>query len=211
MKVGRYPTRATVRIGALLWLTVAACGAEATNPPPYDGEAITQHRSQKDASMRDSPHSPFRTAPGVQFSPLKYFSPDKSWVFRSTLQVYEKPEAVTILDTQGRKREGVILGFLTFVRDGRAHLLRVYRMAGPGGSVHCAIWFTDHTTGSTTYEVGRYLDFAKSDDPANNYTIDFNLAYNPYCAYSPVYGCAVPRKEDRLDLAITAGEKKWHE
>ena len=43
------------------------------------------------------------------------------------------------------------------------------------------------------------------------YTLDFNLAYNPYCAYSSAYGCAIPRKEDWLDLAITAGEKKWHD
>ena len=49
------------------------------------------------------------------------------------------------------------------------------------------------------------------DDPEHVYTLDFNLAYNPYCAYTPAYGCAVPRKEDHLDLAITAGEKKWHE
>lgn len=161
--------------------------------------------------MRDRPYSPFRTAPGVQFSPLKYFPPDSSWVFQSKLQCYERPEIITILDTKARKREGVIFGFLTFVRDGREHFLRVYRMTGPGGISHYAIWFTDLTTGNATYEVGRYLDFEKSDDPEHNYTIDFNLAYNPFCAYSPAYGCAVPRKEDRLDLAITAGEKKWHE
>ena len=52
--------------------------------------------------------------------------------------------------------------------------------------------------------MGRYLDFEKVDDPEHVYTLDFNLAYNPYCAYTSAYGCAIPRKEDRLDLAITA-------
>jgi uncharacterized protein (DUF1684 family) len=211
MKFPRRTRRAAVRIIALIWLSGAALGAEVSNPPAPDNEPVAQHRLKRDAFMRESPQSPFQAAPGVQFSPLKYFPPDRSWVFRSTLRLYETPEAVTIFDTKGRKREGVIFGYLTFSCEGRSHLLRIYRMPGPGGSAHYAIWFTDQTTGSTTYEVGRYLDFDKSDDPGHNYTINFNLAYNPYCAYSPAYGCAVPRKEDRLDLAITAGEKKWHD
>ncbi len=161
--------------------------------------------------MRDNPQSPFKHDPTVMFAPLKYFPPNAAWVFQSTLQPYPKPEPVTILDTKGRKREGVIYGFLTLVKDGCSHTLRFYRMTTPGGGFHHAVWFTDRTTGDTTYEVGRYLDFEKVDDPQHVYTLDLNLAYNPYCAYTSVYGCAVPRKEDRLDLAITAGEKKWHD
>ena len=85
-------------------------------------------------------------------------------------------------------------------------------MAGPvPGSYHYSLWFTDLTTGKETYEVGRYLDFLKDEDPDYVYTLDFNLTYNPYCAYSPAYSCPIPRKEDHLDLAVTAGEKKWHE
>lgn len=110
-----------------------------------------------------------------------------------------------------RERHGVIYGFLTIERDGHTYTLRVYRMTTAQGGVYYAVWFTDRTTGDTTHEVGRYLDFEKVDDPDHVYTLDFNLAYNPYCAYTHAYGCAIPRKEDHLDLAITAGEKKWHE
>lgn len=56
-----------------------------------------------------------------------------------------------------------------------------------------------------------YLVFELSDDPEHVYTLDFNGAYSPYCSYSPAYGCAIPRQEDFLDLAITAGEKRWHD
>jgi len=47
-------------------------------------------------------------------------------------------------------------------------------------------------------------------DPEYNYTLDFNKAYNPYCAYNSAYTCPIPREEDHLDLAIEAGEKNFH-
>lgn len=193
---------------AALGLTGAVRAAEMDE---HSVAAILKFRAEKDVSMRDSPQSPFKHEPQVAFAPLKYFPPDPAWVFRSKLQVYPEQQSVTILDTKGRKRDGVIHDFLTIAKDGRTHTLRVYRMSGPGSSAYYAVWFTDRTTGDTTYEVGRYLDFEKADDPEHVYTLDFNLAYNPYCAYTPAYGCAIPRKEDHLDLAITAGEKKWHE
>jgi uncharacterized protein (DUF1684 family) len=179
--------------------------------PGFDAKAILKHRADKDAYMRDSPQSPFKRPPAVVFAPLKYFPPDAAWVFQSKLTPYPRQEPVTILDTKGRQREGVIFGYLTLVKDGARHTLRVYRMKVAGSADYFAVWFTDRTTGVTTYDVGRYLDFEKHEDPDHVYTLDFNLAYNPYCAYTSAYGCAIPRKEDRLDLAITAGEKKWHD
>jgi hypothetical protein len=187
-----------------------AAGAESSPAAGFDAAAILQARAEKDATMRDHEQSPFKRPPAVAFAPLKYFPPDPGWVFRSKLTPYANPEPVTILDTKGRTREGVIFGYLTFTKDGTTHPLRVYRMKTATGH-YFALWFTDRTTGDTTYAVGRYLDFEKVDDPDHLYTIDFNRAYNPYCAYTPAYGCAIPRKEDRLDLAITAGEKKWHD
>ncbi len=182
----------------------------AAESPALDPAATLAARARKDAALRDHPTSPFNHEPKVGFSPLNYFPPDASWVFPSKFQRYPEQVPVTILDTKGRSRSGVIHGFLTLVRDGRTHTLRVYRMTTPGGGFYHAVWFTDRTTGDTTYEVGRYLDFEPVDDPDHLYRIDFNTAYNPYCAYSPAYGCAIPRQEDRLDLAVTAGEKKWH-
>lgn len=193
-------------LGVALCLGSSAVAAQ----PVFDAAAILAARADKDAAFRDSPQSPFKTAPAVEFAPLKYFPPAAAWVFQSKLTPYPKEEAVTILDTKGRKREAFIHGYLTLVKDGVAHQLRVYRIKLPGSGEHYAVWFTDRTTGDTTYDVGRYLDFVKADDAEHVYTLDFNLAYNPYCAYTTAYGCAIPRKEDHLDLAITAGEMKWH-
>jgi uncharacterized protein (DUF1684 family) len=73
-----------------------------------------------------------------------------------------------------------------------------------------SIWFTDKTTNEESYGVGRYVDFELNMNSDFIYTVDFNYAYNPYCAYSSEYSCAIPTKEDYLDIAIEAGEKKFH-
>ncbi len=190
----------------LISLTCIA-GTSATDPIAE----ILHGRAEKDAYMRDNPASPFNYEKHpVEFSPLHYFEPDLNWVFESNLTVYAEPEAVTILDTKGRERKGHIYGHLNFTKDGTLHRVRVYRMASDD-TFYYSISFTDRSTGDSTYEVGRYLNFELSTEPDHVYKLDFNQAYNPYCAYTPAYGCAIPREEDFLDLEITAGEKKWHD
>ncbi len=77
----------------------------------------------------------------------------------------------------------------------------------PGERPHLSVWFTDRTTGIETYPVGRYVNVDNLDsDPGHLYVIDLNKAYNPYCAYSDFFTCAVPGREDHLDLAVRAGE-----
>ncbi len=69
--------------------------------------------------------------------------------------------------------------------------------------------FTDATTGDKSYGSGRYLEFFKQDIHDNTLRLDFNKAYNPYCAYSSGYKCPIPPKENRLPVAIEAGEKNF--
>jgi len=71
--------------------------------------------------------------------------------------------------------------------------------------------FKDLSNGDQSYGSGRFLDF-KADDVINitNVVLDFNYAYNPYCAYNKNYSCPLPPEENHLDVAIYAGEKKWH-
>ncbi|ANH81918.1 hypothetical protein A8C56_13905 [Niabella ginsenosidivorans] len=70
--------------------------------------------------------------------------------------------------------------------------------------------FKDATNGKETYETGRYLDLKTTDIKNNRLTLDFNKAYNPYCAYVATgYSCPVPPKENHLPVAIKAGEQKF--
>ena len=69
--------------------------------------------------------------------------------------------------------------------------------------------FTDITTGDETYGSGRYIDILTTDIVNNTAVLDFNKAYNPYCAYTTGYNCPVPPKENYLPVAIKAGEKTF--
>ena len=71
--------------------------------------------------------------------------------------------------------------------------------------------FTDRTNGHETYGGGRYLDAPLPEANAPEITLDFNRAYNPYCAYNNAYSCPVPPAENRLQVAIPAGEKSFHD
>jgi uncharacterized protein len=135
-------------------------------PEPRENfRAEMARRAEKDDYFRDDPASPFNTEKHpVEFSPLHYFAPTAEWVFESQLVTYEAPEAVVIFDTKGRERAGHVYGHLSFTKAGVTHLVRVYRMPIEG-RFYYGLWFTDRTTGESTYEVGRYLDFELSDDP----------------------------------------------
>ena len=69
--------------------------------------------------------------------------------------------------------------------------------------------FGDYTNGETSYGGGRYLDLQRKDFSNKSVTIDFNLCYNPYCAYSTGYSCTVPPVENYMKIEIMAGEKKY--
>ncbi|MEI9956742.1 MAG: DUF1684 domain-containing protein [Ferruginibacter sp.] len=69
--------------------------------------------------------------------------------------------------------------------------------------------FTDATSGDESYGSGRYIDILTTDIKNNTVTIDFNKAYNPYCAYTTGYNCPIPPRENYLIVAVKAGEKSF--
>jgi uncharacterized protein (DUF1684 family) len=80
------------------------------------------------------------------------------------------------------------------------------RLLEPGaGENEVSIFFRDATTGHESYSVGRYVDAVPLGD--DRYALDFNRAYNPACAFSPLYNCPIPPRENRLPVPIRAGER----
>jgi uncharacterized protein (DUF1684 family) len=109
-------------------------------------------------------------------------------------------------------------GILRFQIRGNRYQLTVYQMASLRNSSkfrdYLFVPFTDSTSGNSTYGGGRYIDLLTTDIQNGNLILDFNKAYNPYCAYAPGYQCPIPPKENKLPVAIRAGEKlfgKAHE
>jgi len=104
-------------------------------------------------------------------------------------------------------------GRLDFMIDGKEYLLYVYQskdlMQTEEYKDYLFVPFTDATTGDETYGSGRYLEFFKKDIVGNTLQLDFNKAYNPYCAYAPNFKCPIPPKENFLPVAIKAGEMNF--
>lgn len=192
-------------------LSVTGCKKELTEEEKNYIARIERERDEKNNFMKNDPASPFNREPKTPFEPLKYFDVDPAYVFKSKLIRYSRQDTITIFGTKGEERKAVRLGYLNFFFEGKQHKVNVYEgYSRKTGEKYYSIWFTDKTTNDETYGVGRYIDFELNENPDYVYTLDFNTAYNPYCAYSPEYSCAIPTKEDVLDIAVRAGEKKFH-
>lgn len=114
----------------------------------------------------------------------------------------------------GTSNEYKRYGFLNFELNGKKYKLTAYQSVALFQNAsyknHLFVPFMDNTTGETSYEGGRYLDLSISDIKDGKFKIDFNKAYNPYCAYSNGYRCPQPPKDNILNAAIEAGEKKYN-
>jgi len=205
----------TVIISAVLilisQLLFTSCGKKYTPEQEKYISKVKISRETKNLEFMNDPNSPFNQDPKANFHALNYYDVDPGWVFQSKLTEYTKQDTITVYGTKGETRKAVRFGYLTFNKNNKNYKLNVYKNLAENGAVYYSIWFTDKTTNNETYGVGRYLEFDLNSDPNHEYTIDFNLAFNPYCAYSANYTCAVPTREDFINLAIEAGEKKFHE
>ena len=113
----------------------------------------------------------------------------------------------------GTGREYTRYAVLEFLLKDQPVKLTVYRSTALSGNPQYVDYlflpFTDKTNGEDTYTGGRYIDLSVKDFANGMVIIDFNKAYNPYCAYSAGYSCPKPPDENKLDIKIEAGEKKF--
>ncbi len=216
-------------ITLMLVLLLGSCAREKNGLPPLspaDSLAIardnTVHRAQVDEFFGSDPDSPFQRDTSISYHGLKWFPVNPRYCVHSVLHRYEHPDTVVVLGTKGESRRQLRYGYFAFtLRDehgtARQCTLNVYKFTPHDPQRYAlykdnlSLWFTDRTTGEETYEVGRYIEMGVEDpDPSFEYTIDFNKAFNPYCAYSSLYSCAIPTKDDHLDLALRVGEQRYH-
>ncbi len=197
-------------IAALITFNLISCGQNQTEEEKEYISSIEKIRNEKDDYMKNDSSSPFNQDSTAHFSPLKYYNIDPEFLFKSKLYENENKDTISIFGTKGEERKVVRFGFVIWNFQNQQHTINVYKGVSRGGEEYYSIWFTDKTTGQGTYGVGRYLDFEFKGDKNFIYAIDFNLAYSPYCSYSSKYSCAIPAKEDYIDVAIEAGEKSFH-
>lgn len=150
---------------------------------------------------------------------LRFFAPDSTYRVIAELKLTPEATVFKIPTSSGKSKTYRKYGILTFMLKGEPCSLEVYEspelMKKEEFKDHLFVPFKDLTNYEETYGGGRYLDLSRQDIVNNTMTLDFNKAYNPYCAYSEGYNCPIPPEANRLALKIEAGEKNfgknWHE
>lgn len=174
---------------------------------------IEKHRKEKDMYLSDSSKTPLKPKDLKEFTGLNYFPVDSTYRITATLIPYKKKKKKSLKTSSGNLREYTIYGELVFILSEKKINIHVYQTSNKEQLKkepnRLFLPFTDNTSGEETYGGGRYIDFEITGN--NMVIIDFNLAYNPYCAYTSGYSCAIPPKENHIDIAIKAGEKKYKE
>jgi uncharacterized protein (DUF1684 family) len=190
----------------LLWLGAAACtsGPSAPDDRVYVSE-LTEARGAKDQQFRGASDSPVPKDKRDALLPLPYFPIDPGYAVPAALKLADERPVFEMPTSSGTLRRMQLVGTLEFTLQGESRSLGAFVPEGTRQITSLFVPFADLTTGTETYSAGRYLDI----DPTSTgyYTIDFNRAYNPYCAYNASYECPFPPPSNRLKVAIPAGEK----
>ncbi|MDV3243822.1 MAG: DUF1684 domain-containing protein [Nitrososphaerales archaeon] len=170
--------------------------------------ALVRFREEKDELLRNDPDSPLGHGNHGVFGGLRYFDPDPALRFESKLQRYQTTEGVIMTTSKGTRQLFNKVGYFELLIGGSPARLQAYQSAE---RVDPSIFipFRDATSGSESYGAARYLDLEVEHN--DEYAVDFNYAYNPYCAYSEDYVCPLPPRENWLTVPIRAGERKYHD
>ena len=170
--------------------------------------ALLRFREQKDEFMRHSRDSPFSHSDQAAFKGLRYFDPDPAFRFELKLLRYPAEGSAMMTTSKGTRQLFNSVGRFGFAVGGKQAQVTAYQSA-EREDPSLFIPFRDATSGKETYGAARYLDMRVEHD--DNYLLDFNYAYNPYCAYDEGYVCPLPPTENWLKVEVIAGEKKYHE
>ena len=174
-------------------------------------EEIEALRKSKDRFFAEHWQSPIPPEKRISFKGLKYFPPDPNYRFEIPLHEHEKKESLQITDTGGNVREYIRWGEFRFKIDDKELKLQAYK--DEPGEKRLFVPFRDKTNGKETYGAGRYIDLDEDRDKTveGKWILDFNKAYNPWCAYSENYVCPFVPPENWLPVPIYAGEKNFEE
>ncbi|WP_090602965.1 peptide deformylase [Parapedobacter koreensis] len=194
----------------VLWSVILFVGSIVISYAQTYRDSVLMLRQDKMAGFLKEPSTPLNEADTPY---LHYYEPDSTYRIRASVELLHDEQPFRMPTSDGTSKAYVRYGKARFQLHGEPVELTLYRSAdlfvSPIYRNHLFLPFTDMTNGSDTYGGGRYLDLSVADIRDGHILIDFNDAYNPYCAYSSGYRCPVPPKANNLSIAIPAGEKKY--
>jgi uncharacterized protein len=166
--------------------------------------SLLEFRTEKDEFFAHHPQSPLTHSQKHSFTGLKYFPVNPALRQEVTVELFPAQQTVSIQTTGGVPQSYQRYGHFKFEVDGQVAELTLF-----SSETGFFLPFVDSLAGKETYPAGRYLE--PEQLPDGKFLVDFNLAYNPYCAYNEKWSCPLTPAENRLKLAIRAGEKVFHE
>ncbi len=174
-------------------------------------EQIIQHRATLNNFFRESKESPLPKSKRKAFSTLPFFPVDLTYKVKAKL-TYTFNSPVFYMKTTGKQNDAYQpYALATFTLYNKQHTVTIYQNVSlknkRGYQNYLFIPFTDNTNGKTTYSGGRYIETTIPEIPTGYITLDFNKAYNPYCAYNKNFICPIPPKNNHIATEILAGVK----
>lgn len=192
-------------LGKWLCLVVAVCLAACTTAPEPAAPDVAAWRAEKDRYLRESPDSPVPAEKRASFQPLPYYAIDPAYQVPAALTVAPGDDVLELPTSTGQRRKMRRIGTLKFTLKGQPLTLTAFVDAATNDVRRLFVPFGDLTSGTETYAGGRYLDLDRT--ATGIYDLDFNRAYHPFCVFNAAYDCPYPPRENRLQVAIRAGEK----
>src|SRR5690606_16829852 len=205
-----------MRLSLKTWIIVLGRGVIAgcfLNDLIFDNSqylsSIQQVRKDKNREFKGR-NSPLDEGVRPKFDSLDYFPANPEYKFLADLEIYETPETYPMQMTGGEPEAYLKFGKATFEVDDKPYELTLFKKVNEEGQPKLFVPFTDKTNGFDTYGGGRFIDLPMPGTNAAGIEIDFNKAYNPFCAYNSEYNCPVPPADNRLPIKIPVGEKTFH-
>ncbi len=168
---------------------------------------IAEARADKDLLFKTEKTSPIPAGDREKFVGLNYYPPNRNFEIVADLTPVENPEWVKLVTSDGKEKEYLTVAYAEFDLDNVINRVLLLQMEEPYEN-NLFLPFADLTSTNDTYGAGRYLEIPKTSK--SRIVLDFNEAYNPYCAYSEEYSCPFPPLENVLNVAIEAGEKNYN-
>ena len=185
-----------------------------SNPKSYLSE-IKSFQEEMNSSYKNAKESPLEENERKKFKSLPFFEIDSSYRVEADFVRTTDGKPFEMQTTTDRKPIYHKFGEVSFELHGKRHTLNVYQSQDLNEKEeykdYLFLPFTDLSNGQESYEGGRYIDLkipereAADGQELDKITIDFNKAYNPYCAYNHKYSCPIPPKENHLDVKVLAG------
>ena len=197
-----------MKILLLLLTTFLATASFAQTP---FANQLAKHRETYKKDLLASAGGPVKAEEDLSY--VQFYAPDSTYRVTATVQLTPKAEPFEMPTYNGKTRPHVAYALLSFVLNGKSQQLTLYRNLNvirmPEFRDYLFLPFKDATSGSETYGGGRYIDLRTGEIKDGHLTIDFNKAYNPYCAYQEGYPCPIPPKNNVLSIPVKAGEKAY--